>query len=94
MVRFPAIQVDLGYGKFLLAVGEDKDGSKVFLFSPSDKSHPVGEHAPPEDEHKPKENEIYVKCHNVESAEVFLNVVTEFVKGVREYFKAKSTVGG
>ena len=75
-----AIQVNLGQGMFAITTFSDNDGNGL-LFKNTGEKHVIGSesNAPPNIEHWPEEDELYIKCTNRESALVLMEQVCRLV---------------
>ncbi len=80
--KFPnPLQVTLGTGEVLISVFTDKDGAGL-IFATGQGKHAVGEYDDGETvtDYQPQPGEVYIACHNRESAEVLLERVQTMLK--------------
>jgi len=79
LVEKKAVQIVLGEGMVKLTLFTDPDGKGIFFMN-TGVAHEVGSYTGDEPGlHEPQPGEVYIKCLNVEGAQVLLEMVQELV---------------
>ena len=76
--------VELKDGSVVICSFKDDDGAGV-MFRDSGEPHKIGEKAGEADDcHQPQKGEVYIKCYNIESFQVFKDYVLEAEQALKD----------